>query len=182
MKQNWERSFELMLGSEGGFSDDPRDNGNKLPDGRPGSTMLGVTQYNWEHWTGHQVTHEQMKKLKPEDVKPFYRKKFWDACRGDDLPDGIDYLVFDFAVNAGVGRSAKTLQSAVGATPDGAIGPLTLGAVAAYSPVELIDKFSEEKINFYQGLQNFDVYGVGWLNRVKHVRKTALEMVESNQT
>ena len=181
MKENWERSFELMLGSEGGFNDDPRDNGNKLPDGRPGSTMLGVTQYNWEAWSGHQVTHEQMKKLKPEDVKPFYKKKFWDACRCNDLPEGIDYLVFDFAVNAGVGRSAKTLQSAVGATPDGSIGPLTLAAVAKQSETELIDNFSAAKVDFYVGLNN-PTYEAGWLNRVKHVRTAALGMAESNQT
>ena len=153
MQSNWEQSFELMLGSEGGFSDDPRDNGNKLPDGRLGSTMLGVTQYNWENWIGHQVTHEQMKKLTPADVKPFYKKKFWDACRCNDLPDGIDYLVFDFAVNAGVGRSAKTLQSAVGATPDGSIGPLTLAAVNAYNnPETVINLFSIAKEEFYRGL------------------------------
>ena len=181
MIDNWQKSFELMLADEGGFSDDPHDNGNKLPDGRPGSTMLGVTQYNWENWTGHQVTHEQMKKLKPEDVKPFYKKKFWDACRCNDLPLGIDYLVFDFAVNAGVGRSAKTLQGAVGATPDGAIGPLTLAAVAKQSETELIDSFSAAKVDFYLGLNN-PTYEAGWLNRVKRVRKHALEMVESNQT
>lgn len=181
MKENWEKSFDLMLGSEGGFSDDPRDDGNKLPDGRPGSTMLGVTQYNWEAWSGHQVTHEQMKKLKPEDVKPFYRKKFWDACRCDDLPDGIDYLVFDFSVNAGVGRGAKTLQSVVGATVDGAIGPLTLAAVAKQSEKELINSFSAAKLDFYLGLNN-PTYEAGWLNRVKHTRTAALGMVESTQT
>ena len=181
MKENWERSFELMLKSEGGFSDDPRDNGNKLPDGRLGSTMLGVTQYNWEAWSGHQVTHEQMKKLRPEDVKPFYKKKFWAAFRCDDLPLGIDYLVFDFSVNAGVGRGAKTLQSVVGATPDGAIGPLTLAAVAKQSEKELIDSFSAAKMDFYLGLNN-PTYEAGWLNRVKHTRTAALEMVDSTQT
>ena len=47
MNSNWQKSFELMLQSEGGFSNDQRDSGNHLPDGREGSTMLGVTQYNW---------------------------------------------------------------------------------------------------------------------------------------
>jgi hypothetical protein len=48
MQSNWKQAFEQMLASEGGFTDDERDNGNKLPDGRKGSTMLGVTQFNWE--------------------------------------------------------------------------------------------------------------------------------------
>ncbi len=174
---NWDNAFKLMLASEGGFSDDPRDNGNKMPDGRPGSTMLGVTQYNWEHWTGHQVTHEQMKKLTPEDVKPFYKKKFWDVCRCDDMPSGIDYLVFDFAVNAGCGGSAKILQTAICVTPDGGIGPITLAAVNALDPDELIEKFSQAKEDFYRGLGNFNVYGTGWLNRVAAVKIKATSML-----
>ena len=181
MRDNWEKSFALMLESEGGFSDDPRDTGNKLPDGRPGSTMLGVTQYNWEQWTGHQVTHEQMKKLTPEDVKPFYKKKFWDVCRCDDLPSPIDYLVFDIAVNGGPGRAGKLLQSCVDVPVDGGIGPITLAAVAKQDVNELIDKFSAAKVDFYRSLNN-PVYEAGWLNRVKHVRTAALGMVDSNQT
>jgi len=174
---NWDSAFKLMLASEGGFSADERDHGNKLPDGRPGSTMLGVTQYNWEHWTGHQVTHEQMKKLTPEDVKPFYKKKFWDVCRCDDMPSGIDYLVFDFAVNAGCGGSAKILQTAIGVTPDGGIGPITLAAVNALDADELIQKFSQAKEDFYRGLGNFNVYGEGWLNRVAAVKVKATSML-----
>jgi lysozyme family protein len=177
MNSNWQKSFELMLQSEGGFSDDQRDNGNKLPDGRAGSTMLGVTQYNWENWIGHQVTHDQMRKLTPADVQPFYKKKFWDACRCDDLPSGVDYLVFDFAVNAGVGRSAKTLQSVVGTAMDGVIGPFTLEATKKVNPQKLIDDFSAAKESFYHGLNNFSIYGVGWLARVDTVKKAAKQFV-----
>ena len=177
MLSNWETAFNLMLKSEGGFSNDQRDSGNHLPDGREGSTMLGVTQYNWENWAGHEVTQDQMKKLTPEDVKPFYKKKFWDVCRCDDMPSGIDYLVFDFAVNAGCGGSAKILQKAVGVTPDGGIGPMTLAAVNAIPETELIEKFSEAKEAFYRSLDNFDVYSKGWLNRVADVRQHATTMV-----
>jgi lysozyme family protein len=174
---NWDDAFKLMLKSEGGFSDDPRDNGNKLPDGRAGSTMLGVTQYNWEHWIGHEVTHDQMRKLKPEDVKPFYKKKYWDAVCADELPNGISYLVFDFAVNAGVGRTIKTLQTAVGVASDGWFGPATMAAVNALNSYELIDRFSKAKEDFYRGLKDFNVYGEGWMNRVADVKEKATAMV-----
>ena len=177
MQSNWDTAFNLMLKSEGGFSNDQRDSGNHLPDGREGSTMLGVTQYNWENWIGHEVTQEQMKKLTPEDVKPFYKKKFWDVCRCDDMPSGIDYLVFDFAVNAGCGGSAKILQKAVGVTPDGGIGPMTLAAVNAIPEAELIEKFSEAKEAFYRSLDNFPVYGNGWLSRVAQVKVKASAML-----
>jgi lysozyme family protein len=175
MNKNWQKSFELMLQSEGGYQDDPHDSGNWLPDGRKGCTNLGVTQTAWEGWLGRVSSEKEMRALTPEIVKPFYNRKYWDACRCDDLPQGVDYLVFDFAVNSGVGRSAKTLQSAVGATPDGAIGPLTLTAVNKYKSTELIEVFTKEKIKFYTGLHN-PTYEQGWLSRAGQVRTHALAM------
>ena len=177
MKENWDQAFKQMLASEGGFTDDERDNGNKLPDGRKGSTMLGVTQFNWEQHVGHQVTHDDMRKLTPADVEPLYKKKYWDVVRADELPSGIDYLVFDMGVNAGPGRSIKLLQAAVGVTPDGGFGPITMKAVQAADPVKLIQDFSDAKEDFYRGLNDFSVYGTGWLNRVVAVKQKATSMV-----
>jgi lysozyme family protein len=177
MQSNWKQAFEQMLASEGGFTDDERDNGNKLPDGRKGSTMLGVTQFNWEQHIGHQVTHEQMKKLTPTDVEPLYKKKYWDAVRADELPSGIDYMVFDMGVNAGPGRSIKILQAAVGVPADGGLGPISMAAIQAADPVELIEKFSEGKEAFYRSLDSFKTYGTGWLNRVAQVKVKSTSML-----
>lgn len=177
MQSNWKQAFNQMLASEGGFSDDERDNGNKLPDGRKGSTMLGVTQFNWEKHIGHQVTHEQMKKLTPADVEPLYKKKYWDAVRADELPSGIDYMVFDMGVNAGPGRSIKLLQTSLGVPADGGLGPITLKAVLAADPVKLIERFSQEKEAFYRSLDSFKTYGKGWLNRVEQVKAKSTSML-----
>lgn len=178
MNKNWQQAFEQMLKSEGGFTDDERDNGNKLPDGRKGSTMLGVTQFNWEQHVGHQVTHDDMRKLTPADVEPLYKKKYWDAVRGDEIQNGgVAYLLFDFAVNAGAGRSIKTLQTAIGVTPDGSFGPMTMAALQAADPVQLIEKFSQAKEAFYRSLDTFETYGTGWLNRVADVKLKASSMV-----
>lgn len=177
MNANWQQAFEQMLASEGLFTDDERDNGNKLPDGRKGSTMLGVTQFNWEQHVGHQVTHDDMRQLTPADVEPLYKKKYWDIVRADELPSGIDYMVFDMGVNAGPGRSIKLLQTAVGVTPDGGFGPMTMAAVQAIDPVTLIERFSAEKVGFYRSLDSFAVYGTGWLNRVADVKVKAFAML-----
>ena len=177
MQSNWDQAFKQMLASEGGFTDDERDNGNKLPDGRKGSTMLGVTQFNWEQHVGHQVTHDDMRKLTPADVEPLYKKKYWDAVRADELPSGIDYLVFDMGVNAGPGRSIKLLQTATGQVPDGVLGPITMSAVQAADPVKLIQDFSDAKEAFYRSLDSFSVYGTGWLNRVAAVKLKASSML-----
>lgn len=172
MQSNWQKSFELMLKSEGGYVNNPADPG--------GMTNLGVTKATWENWIGRESDEAEMRALTPEKVEPLYKRKFWDMCKCDDLPDGIDYLVFDFAVNAGPGRSAKILQTAVSVTPDGGIGPMTLAAVAQHSPADLIEKFSQSKEDFYRSLNTFATFGKGWLNRVAHVKQLATEMVKNS--
>lgn len=168
MKENWHRSFKLMLASEGSYVNHPSDPG--------GRTNLGVTQAVWENWVGHAVTEKEMRALTPEKVEPLYKRKFWDACRCDDLPSGVDYLVFDMAVNAGVGRSAKLLQNVLGVTQDGAIGPITLAAANSKDSVVIIELFSNVRESFYRSLPTFGVFGNGWLNRVEHSKASALLM------
>ena len=176
MKDNFESSLALVLKSEGGFTSDTHDNGNKLPDGRAGSTNLGVTQANWEAFVGHPVTWDNMKALKAETVAPFYKRKYWDMAKCDDLPNGLDYLVFDFGVNAGVGRSIKTLQTAIGVTADGSLGPLSLSAINNLEPKLLIERFTDAKEKFYKSLNN-PKYERGWLARVAQTEKSAISMI-----
>lgn len=169
MQSNWKRSFELMLQSEGGFANHPSDPG--------GMTNLGVTKATWENWIGRQSDEAEMRGLTPEKVEPMYKKKFWDAVRGDEVKLGLDYLLFDFAVNAGAGRAIKTLQTAIGVPADGGFGPITMASMKSYEPVKLIERFSQAKEDFYRSLNTFDVFGKGWLNRVERVKAEALKMV-----
>ena len=169
MNNNWKQAFDLMLKSEGGYVHHPSDPG--------GRTNLGVTQATWENWVGRGSDEAEMRGLTPEKVEPMYKKKFWDAVRGDELPVGLDYLMFDFAVNAGAGRAIKTLQTAVGVTPDGGFGPMTMAAVQAVDPNELIERFSQAKEDFYRSLTTFATFGKGWLNRVADVKVKASAML-----
>lgn len=177
MISNWDKSFDLVIKSEGGFTNDERDPGNKLPDGRKGCTMLGCTQANWERFINKQVTQDDMKKLTPSDVKPLYKANYWDAVKGDELPSGVDYAVFDFAINSGPGQSRKTLQRALRVIPDGVLGQNTLKAIQAADGTRLLEDFSIEKTRFYQGLAAFDTYGKGWLKRVAEVKEIATKML-----
>jgi lysozyme family protein len=169
MISNWNNAFNLMLKSEGGYVNNPADPG--------GMTNLGVTKSTWENWIGRESDEPEMRSLTPEKVEPLYKKKYWDAVRGDDLPTGLDYLMFDFAVNAGAGRAIKTLQMAIGVPADGGFGPMTMAAVQDVDPATLIERFSAEKVVFYRSLNTFATFGNGWLNRVAKVKAEALTMV-----
>ena len=89
---------------------------------------------------------------------------------GDDLPAGLDYAMFDFAVNSGVRLAVRKLQGILAATVDGAMGPKTLAAVQSYvntyGLTELIDYLCRERMRFLKALDTFPTFGKGWTARV----------------
>ena len=139
-------------------------------------TNLGVTKKVWESWIGRPSTEQDMMSLTPVAVGSLYKVKYWDKIRGDDLPDGVDYCVFDFAVNSGVGRASKTLQAAVRTIVDGMIGKGTLEVVKQADPVKLIDELCSRRQMFLEGLLTFPRFGHGWTTRVKEVRDASRAM------
>ena len=169
MLSNFPASLALILKSEGGFVNHPRDPG--------GVTNLGVTRNVWKDWVKHDVDEAEMRSLTPELVAPLYKANYWDACRCDDLPRGVDYAVFDSAVNMGPFRAAKLLQAALGVTADGSIGRATIAAATSADPVDLLEAFSQGKEEFYKSLPTFQTFGKGWLNRVAHVQDAAEGMM-----
>ena len=168
MEDNFNESLAHVLKHEGGFVNHPKDPG--------GATNLGCTKRVWEEWVGHEVTVDDIRSLTVADVTPLYKKKYWDAVRGDDLPRGVDFAVFDLAINSGTGRASKLLQRAVGVAADGAIGPATLAAVANVNPRELATKVCEARMAFLQGLPTWETFGKGWARRVKETEKIAFNM------
>ena len=169
MKNNFEHCLKYVLEHEGGFVDHPKDPG--------GATNLGVTKSTWENWVGHPVDVEAIKNLTIADVTPLYKEKYWDKVRGDDLPQGVDYCVFDTAINSGPGRAAKFLQEAIGVTADGAIGPMTLKASKEANARQVIDAYSAARLAFLQELKTWETFGRGWQRRVTEVRRHALAML-----
>ena len=161
--------IEVVLHHEGGYVNHPKDPG--------GETNLGVTKRVYEDWGGT----KDMKDLLVEDVAPIYKKNYWDRVKGDDLPAGLDLCVFDFGVNAGTGRSAKYLQTLIGTTADGGIGPNTLKKLADYIDThgleETIKEFQEDRQDYYEKLSTFKTFGRGWTRRVDETTELALSMV-----
>jgi len=167
MQNNFKKCLELVLKSEGGWVNNPKDPG--------GETNLGVTKKVWEEWVGHEV--KTMKDLTPEDVAPMYQAKYFMACYANQLPVGIDYMAFDAAVNMGPGRAVKLLQECLGCVPDGTIGPRTMQLIDQKKPEDIVDLYSKRKTSFYEGLATFATFGKGWLKRVEDVKFNALKMI-----
>jgi lysozyme family protein len=170
MKDNFEQCLALVLKHEGGFVNHPKDPG--------GMTNLGVTKKVWEDWVGHPVDEAAMRALGPEDVAPLYKKNYWDKCRCDDLARGVDFSVFDVAVNSGTSRASKFLQAAANTTVDGVVGQGTIASATAIDPKELVIKINAQRLEFLQKLPTWSTFGKGWGKRVSETEKTSLEMAE----
>ena len=169
MKNNFEQCLAFVLKEEGGYVNDAHDPG--------GATNFGVTKATYEQFIGHPVSIQDMQSLTVEQITPLYRGMFWDAVHGDDLPAGVDYAVFDYAVNSGTGRAAKALQQALGVVVDGALGAQTLAAVKAADPEELVEKICGGRLSFLQALPTWQYFGKGWGVRVAQVEQHATAMV-----
>ena len=170
MLDNFVTSFETVLKHEGGYVDHPKDPG--------GRTNMGITQAVYEKYLNRTVTEEEMKNIKIGDVRIIYKENYWDKIKGDDLPSGVDFCVFDWAVNSGVSRATKALQKIIGAKADGVIGPNTLKAVESADSEVIIQQLTEAREDFYKRLSTFDTFGKGWLSRNE---KTAMLSLELNQ-
>lgn len=168
MNENFDTSLAAVLAHEGGYSNHPEDNG--------GPTNLGITLASYRKWVARDGNIDDLRGLTKGQAAKVYRGAYWNAISASDLPSGIDYAVFDFAVNSGPARAAKALQRIVGATVDGKIGPATLAAVKLSDPAKVITQLCDNRLAWLKTLSDWETFGRGWERRVVSVKAEALSM------
>jgi hypothetical protein len=166
---NFDRCVAVTLAYEGGFCDNPSDPG--------GATNFGITKRTLEAFLGHEVTVDDVRSMSSGTAIEIYRANYWNQMRCGDLPAGVDLMVFDFGVNSGSATAVKALQALVHATQDGAIGRVTLGAVAAQAPADLVSGLAQSRMAYLRALAGFADFGDGWTRRVADVQQKAQRMV-----
>ncbi len=168
--RNFKRSLDLVLKYEGGYVNHPDDPG--------GPTNKGVTLDTFRRYVKPDGTIADLKALTVEQAGVVYKKQYWDAVRGDDLPDGVDFATFDYAVNSGVSRASKYLQDVLGVTQDGQIGPATVAAAKARDEAAVITSLCAARKKFLMGLKTWPTFGKGWAARVASVQSEAIAMTQ----
>jgi uncharacterized protein (TIGR02594 family) len=167
---SYDAALARLLVHEGGNDDDPRDPG--------GRTSRGILQREWDAWRGsHPGLPADVWRAPQDQVEAIYRQNYWNPLRCDDLPAGVDYAVFDYGVNSGIGRAAKVLQRLVATAVDGEVGPDTITAAKRANAAALIAAICDERLAFLQGLRTWPTFGKGWDRRVREVRAAARAMV-----
>lgn len=170
MNQNFHEALAAVLVHEGGYVDHPKDPG--------GATNKGITHRTYRAWLAKNglPTSKNVRHISDGEVAAIYKAQYWDAIKGDDLPSGVDYAVFDFAVNSGPSRAAKFLQRIVGSVPDGVVGLQTLRSVNERSPKDIVSMLCQNRLAWLKKLRHWPTFGKGWSRRVKEVEAMGLRL------
>lgn len=141
-----------------GYVNDPSDRGGETKFGvaKNANTDLNITALTWAQ------------------AKAVYFARYWIAGKCDQLPSRIAVLHFDGCVNHGVARANKFLQTALGVTADGIIGPVTIAKAKAKNEMEILGSICNQREQFYRSIVSNNPsqakFLTGWLRRISEMR------------
>jgi lysozyme family protein len=165
----YDEVLRRLLAHEGGYTNHPSDPG--------GPTNFGITIYDYRKYVKPNATATDVRAMTVNEAKAIYRAKYWNAQRCDELPAGVDYSVFDYGVNRGIGRSGKVLRRVVGlADTTHVVSDEVLRAVAKRDPKALVIAINDERLAFLKRLKTWPVFGKGWGARVAGVKSVSVRM------
>lgn len=171
MKANQVNLTNLLLKHEGGYSNHPNDKG--------GPTNLGITIEVFRKYIKPSGTIEDLKRLTRAQAIEVYDKRYWDALSCDDLPSGLDYAIYDYGVNSGVGRPPRVLAAVMG-LPTGTPMKTLIVSARQIGTARLIDAICDERLRFMKSIrggEDWKHFGKGWSRRVADVRRIAHSLI-----
>jgi lysozyme family protein len=170
---SYDEALARLLADEGGYSNLPSDPG--------GPTNFGITIFDYRKYVKAAAVAADVRAMKVEEAKRIYREKYWNAMRCDELPAGVDYCVFDYGVNSGIGRAGKVLRRLLD-LPDNssAVTDTVLRAAGKRDATVLVTAICDERLRFLKGLKTWEVFGKGWGRRVAEGRAAALAMADKS--
>ena len=150
MTSTFDRVFDLLIGHEGGYVNDPLDPG--------GETKFGISKRSYPNL--------DIRSLTVADAKGIYYRDYWQACRCGEMPVLVAVLVFDAAVNNGRGSAIRFLQRALKVADDGVLGPVTMGALKTADSFAIAEGIQRERIDLMRKFSTWSRFGGGWAARL----------------
>lgn len=147
---NFEQAVALVLLHEGGYVDDPKDQG--------GETRWGISKAAFPH--------VDIKNLTLSEAKQIYLREYWDKYQWGTLAWPLAYVMFDCVVQFSPRNPLRWLQAALGVPVDGILGPGTLKAARECpEPEKAACKVMLERQEYRLGHRQYDHFGRGWRKR-----------------
>jgi lysozyme family protein len=169
---SFEDALQFVLHEEGGFVNNPDDPG--------GATNHGITQATYDrHRANRGVPSAPVSTITAAEVSEIYRAQYWNACRCADiepLDARLALIVFETAVNSGVGQASKILQRLLQVTPDGQIGLQTIAALGGRDLKGLVEDYLWARLALDAGIARrrpkSRQFLLAWVSRVLSLRQS----------
>jgi len=149
---NFDIAFKRTMEFEGGYSNDPDDNG--------GETKYGISEKSYPKLS--------IRELTLNEVKHIYVDSYWNGIRGDEIENQeLANVLFDTAVNIGLKEAIIMVQKIIGTTVDGIVGSITLNWLNTLEPECLIERYKLARIRYYYDISNKRnrKFFFGWVRR-----------------
>lgn len=161
----FDQAVEFILLHEGGLVSHPSDPG--------GITKFGISKRSYPK--------VDIEKLTEDKAKEIYKLDFWDRYHIEKFPKEMRLIFFDSCVNQGPGAAIKILQKVLGLRADGALGPITLGALKDLDALDLVYRYAGARLLSYQSAKNWSIFGKGWSNRLLDVALISMICFTGNE-
>lgn len=170
----FEQALAYVIGHEGRYTALASDPGNwtggRCNAGECRGTNWGISAAAYPRLDIRALTLAQAGEI--------YRRDYWDRASCPQLPPPLALLVFDAAVNNGVGRAVRWLQAAHGVAQTGVAGPDTIAAITAQAGhgAALCAEFQARRLAFMASLPTWRTFGNGWARRLCSLPFQAVQM------
>ena len=161
----FDHALAHVLEMEGGYTNDPADPG--------GPTNFGITLADFARQqnqpidaTARDALIHGLQHIPLTVVRAIYLDRYWEPSGCSKLSPPLAFFHFDTAVNMGTGTAIRMLQTALGCTIDGEIGPQTVVAAAEVDVSSCLTAYADLRRRRYRSLSTFPRFGRGWLARV----------------
>lgn len=177
------QAFGIVVGHEGGFTNNPADPGNwtggAINSGTCNGTCYGISAASYPTLDIQNLTLDQ--------AEAIYKSDYWDKLFLDTADPSLALVAFDASVNNGVGRATQWLQAALGVTADGQFGPISQAALVACTGSKVaptLVNMHARRLVFMVGLSTWSTFGVasdggpgGWATRLVQIPYQAANMM-----
>lgn len=142
--RTFQTALDQVLKWEGGYVDHPADPG--------GATNIGITQATYDAWRLKEgQPTRSVAQLERREAVTIYYQQYWLRAGCEQVsPPALALVVFDAAVNSGVGAALKWLSQ----TRDWR-------------------EYNSLRLDFLTGLSTWPSFGRGWARRIADLTRTA---------
>jgi|SRR6056300_21767 lysozyme family protein len=89
----------------------------------------GVYKKDFETYSKQTYNRDQYYDLTVNDFKEYFKSTYWNNCGCDEIFDGVDFLVFGYAIHTDSVTAIKKLQEVLGVSQTGTVDVATTTAI-----------------------------------------------------